>query len=355
MPTVKHPARTTLGFLCTAGIALAAATPASASSRPTAADPAAISAAASAVKAASAAQATSTRSRTEAERAVADSTDLLDSAVHTLVAARAKLTQLSVLVDEAADERLGKRSGLLDVAAGVTDVAAEVAGVVAPVIEALDPLAEVVGGDASPEHRLTPVPGGAERELRLVRAAAIREQRAAAEEVSRAQRELDTAAGALAAARDAEQNASARMAAASHDAEVLTASLGIDNRLVRPGDGVVSSPYGTRVHPVTGSRRPHTGIDFQYGDGLAYAAARGTVVEVSRDPAYGNVVTIAHGQGISTRYAHLAAALVSPGDAVTPGQVVGKIGSTGLSTGPHLHFEILVNGRCQDPAGWLGG
>lgn len=354
MPTVKHPARTTLGFLCTAGIALAAATPAAASLRPTAADPAAISAAGSAIKAASAAQATSTRSRAEAERAVADTTALLDSAMHTLVTARAKLTQLSALVDEAADQRLGKRSGLLDVAAGVTDVAAEVAGAVAPVIEALDPLAEVVGGDAS-GHRLTPVPGGAERELRLVRAAAIREQRAAAEEVSRAQRELDTAAGALATARDAEQNAAARTAAASHDAEVLTASLGIDNRLVRPGNGVVSSPYGTRVHPITGSRRPHTGIDFQYGDGLAYAAARGTVVEVSRDPAYGNVVTIAHGQGISTRYAHLASALVSPGDAVTPGQVVGNIGSTGLSTGPHLHFEVLVNGRCQDPAGWLGG
>lgn len=354
MPTVKHPARTTLGFLCTAGIALAAATPAAASLRPTAADPAAISAAGSAIKAASAAQATSTRSRAEAERAVADSTDLLDGAMHTLVTARAKLTQLSALVDEAADQRLGKRSGLLDVAAGVTDVAAEVAGAVAPVIEALDPLAEVVGGDAS-GHGLTPVSSGAERELRLVRAAAIREQRAAAEEVSRAQRELDTAAGALATARDAEQNAAARTAAASHDAEVLTASLGIDNRLVRPGNGVVSSPYGTRVHPITGSRRPHTGIDFQYGDGLAYAAARGTVVEVSRDPAYGNVVTIAHGQGISTRYAHLAAALVSPGDPVTPGQVVGNIGSTGLSTGPHLHFEVLVNGRCQDPAGWLGG
>ena len=199
------------------------------------------------------------------------------------------------------------------------------------------------------------MPGGAERELRLVRAAAIREQRAAAEEVSRAQRNWTPAAGALATARDAEQNASARMAAASHDAEVLTASLGIDNRLVRPGDGVVSSPYGTRVHPVTGSRRLHTGIDFQYGDGLAYAAARGTVVEVSRDPAYGNVVTIAHGQGISTRYAHLAATLVSPGDAVTPGQVVGTIGSTGLVHRAASAFRDSGQRAFQDPAGWLGG
>ena len=163
------------------------------------------------------------------------------------------------------------------------------------------------------------------------------------------------ATGALTAARAAEQNASATMAAASQEAEALATSLGIDKRLVRPGDGAVSSPFGTRGHPITGGHKLHSGIDFQYGDGQAYAAAPGTVVEVGRDPAYGNLVTIAHGQGITTRYAHLAATLVNPGDAVAPGQIVGKIGSTGLSTGPHLHFEILVEGKFQDPAGWLGG
>ena len=191
-------------------------------------------------------------------------------------------------------------------------------------------------------------------DLRLARAAAIREQRAAAE-VSRAEQALRSATGMLTAARDAEQNASAALAAANQDAEALATSLGIDKRLVRPGDGVVSSPFGTRGHPVTGGHKLHTGIDFQYGDGQAYAAARGTVVDVSRDPAYGNLVTIAHGQGITTRYAHLAATLVNSGDAVAAGQVVGAIGSTGLSTGPHLHFELVVEGRFQDPAGWLGG
>ena len=291
---------------------------------------------------------------TEAERAVADNTNLLDGAAHALVAARDKLTQLSVLVDEAVDQRHGGRSGLLDVAAGAADVAAEVAGV-APVVVALDPLSDAAGGQASAERRLAPVPGGAEHELRLARAAAIREQRAAAEEVSRAEQALRSATGMLTAARDAEQNASAALAAANQDAEALATSLGIDTRLVRPGDGVVSSPFGTRGHPVTGGHKLHTGIDFQYGDGQAYAAARGTVVDVSRDPAYGNLVTIAHGQGITTRYAHLAATLVNSGDAVAAGQVVGTIGSTGLSTGPHLHFELLVEGRFQDPASWLGG
>ncbi len=356
MPALTHPARTTLGLLCTAGIALAAALPAAASPRSAAADPTTISAAASAVQAASAAQATANQSMSEAERAVADNTDLLDSAAHRLVAARSTLTRLSALVDEAVDQRPGRGSGLLDLAAGATDVAAEVAGiVVAPVAMALNPISAALGRHTPTGPGPTPVPGGAEHDLRLARAAAIREHRAAAEEVSRAERALNVAAGELTAARAAERNASATMAAASQEAEALVASLGIDKRLVRPGDGAVSSPFGTRGHPITGGHKLHSGIDFQYGDGQAYAAAPGTVVEVGRDPAYGNLVTIAHGQGITTRYAHLAATLVNPGDAVAPGQIVGKIGSTGLSTGPHLHFEILVEGKFQDPAGWLGG
>jgi murein DD-endopeptidase MepM/ murein hydrolase activator NlpD len=355
MPALIHPARTALGFLCTAGVVIAAALPATASPRPAAAYPTTISAAASAVRAAGAAQARAIQIRTEAESAVADNTDLHDSAAHMLVAARATVTRLSALVDEAVDQRHGGASELLDTAARATDVAAEVAGVIAPVAMALDPLSEAVGRQDSAGPLLTPPPGGAEHDLRLARAAAIREHRAAAEEVSRAERDLHMATRVLTAARAAEENASATMAAASQDVEALTASLGIDKRLVRPGDGAVSSPFGTRGHPITGSHKLHSGIDFQYGDGLAYAAAGGTVAEVSRDPAYGNLVTIAHGQGITTRYAHLATAAVNPGDAVAPGQVVGTIGSTGLSTGPHLHFEVLVAGQFQDPAGWLGG
>jgi murein DD-endopeptidase MepM/ murein hydrolase activator NlpD len=66
------------------------------------------------------------------------------------------------------------------------------------------------------------------------------------------------------------------------------------------------------------------------------------------------MITIAHGKGITTRYAHLARPLVRPGDEVAAAQVIGQIGSTGLSTGPHLHFEVQVGGKFQDPAVWLG-
>ncbi|HEY9379498.1 MAG TPA: M23 family metallopeptidase, partial [Jiangellaceae bacterium] len=165
----------------------------------------------------------------------------------------------------------------------------------------------------------------------------------------------DDAAAALAAADNAERKATARAADATEQADTFVASLGIDKRLARPGAGAVSSPFGMRSHPVTGALKRHTGVDFQYADGRAYAAAEGTVVDVRFDPAYGNLVTIAHGKRISTRYAHLAAASVHPGERVSAGQVVGRIGSTGVSTGPHLHFEIQVDGRFRDPAGWLGG
>ena len=125
-------------------------------------------------------------------------------------------------------------------------------------------------------------------------------------------------------------------------------------RLVRPGTGAVSSPYGMRSHPVTGVHKLHTGVDFQFADGRAYAAAAGTVTDVAVDAAYGNLVTIAHSDRTATRYAHLAAVLVETGDSVSAGQVIGRIGSTGLATGPHLHFELLVNGEFEDPSRWLG-
>jgi murein DD-endopeptidase MepM/ murein hydrolase activator NlpD len=194
-----------------------------------------------------------------------------------------------------------------------------------------------------------------EQNSRTARAEAIRDHRAAAYDVSRAEEAIEFATTTLATARAKEQHATKTAAAATARAGRLAASLGIDKRLVRPGKGVVSSAYGMRTHPVTGARKAHTGVDFQYADGLAYAAAEGTVAEVTVDPAYGNLLTITHSEGIRTRYAHLASTLVAAGEHVSAGQVVGKIGSTGLSTGPHLHFEIQVNGQLRDPAGWIGG
>lgn len=122
---------------------------------------------------------------------------------------------------------------------------------------------------------------------------------------------------------------------------------------VRPATGQVTSPYGMRTHPITGVYKLHTGTDYGYGDGNAYAARAGTVVSTAWVDWAGPLVVIDHGGGVRTRYAHLAAVTVGPGDRVAAGDVVGRIGSTGYATGPHLHFEVMVNGEFVDPAGWL--
>lgn len=121
---------------------------------------------------------------------------------------------------------------------------------------------------------------------------------------------------------------------------------------VGPATGHVTSPYGYRTHPITGVYKLHTGTDFSFGDGNAYAA-EGGVVSVTHPEWAGNLVTIDHGNGVQTRYAHLAYVTVSEGQHVNAGQVVGRIGSEGFSTGAHLHFEVLVDGVFVNPMGWL--
>ncbi len=126
------------------------------------------------------------------------------------------------------------------------------------------------------------------------------------------------------------------------------------SRIARPGTGHVTSTYGMRVHPITGVYKLHSGTDFSYGDGRAYAARSGTVAAVTYDGAYGNMVTLSHGSGLQTRYAHLAAPNVSVGQNVSAGDVVGLIGSTGYATGAHLHFEVLEGGEFVNSDAWLG-
>lgn len=125
----------------------------------------------------------------------------------------------------------------------------------------------------------------------------------------------------------------------------------------RPASSEITSPFGMRTHPITGVYKLHSGTDFSVGDGLAHAARAGTVEAVTYDGAYGNMVTISHGEidgdMVQTRYAHLSSATVSAGQSVEAGSVVGHIGSTGYSTGAHLHFEVLVDGGFVDPMTWL--
>ena len=114
------------------------------------------------------------------------------------------------------------------------------------------------------------------------------------------------------------------------------------------------SAFGWRVDPITGQSALHTGLDFQGDTGTAIlAAAGGMVVTQEYHPAYGNMIEVDHGNQLITRYAHASRALVKHGDLVRRGQKIAEIGTTGRSTGPHLHFEVLVQGVFQDPQKFL--
>jgi len=117
-----------------------------------------------------------------------------------------------------------------------------------------------------------------------------------------------------------------------------------------PGHGSVTSGYGMRVHPVFRVLRQHLGIDIGAPHGANVVAAdRGTVVTSAYNSSYGNYIVISHGNGFTTLYAHLSSRRVSETDIVNKGQVIGLIGSTGISTGPHLHFEVTQNGSRVNP------
>jgi len=122
----------------------------------------------------------------------------------------------------------------------------------------------------------------------------------------------------------------------------------------RPVDSQVGSGFGFRMDPITGRTALHTGLDFSAEPGTPIqAAAGGMVTSTEPHPQYGNLLEIDHGNGLTTRYAHTQRILVKTGDVVKRGQVVALVGNTGRSTGPHLHFEVLVDGVMQDPAKFL--
>lgn len=123
-----------------------------------------------------------------------------------------------------------------------------------------------------------------------------------------------------------------------------------------PVAGPVGSGFGFRQDPFSGHTALHTGLDFPIDTGTPVAAAAGGVVILAEmHAAYGNLVEVDHGNGLVTRYAHNSKMLVKPGDIVRRGQPISAVGSTGRSTGPHLHFEVLVDGVPQDPAKFLAG
>lgn len=118
--------------------------------------------------------------------------------------------------------------------------------------------------------------------------------------------------------------------------------------------GWISSYYGMRTHPLSGRREMHKGIDFAGNlGGQVIAVAKGVVTYAGKRYGYGNVIDIAHGNGYTTRYAHNSRLLVSVGDTVEKGFQIAEIGSSGRSTGPHVHFEVLKNGREINPVRFI--
>src|SRR5579872_7406852 len=133
----------------------------------------------------------------------------------------------------------------------------------------------------------------------------------------------------------------------------LSAQIKPSGRPVR--EGYISSYFGERMDPFTGEEGIHKGIDFAADMGSdVLAVAAGVVTSVGRHSGYGNMVEIAHGKGLVTRYAHADQTLVSVGDEVQRGQAIATVGSTGRSTGPHVHFEVLKDGQQIDPMRFVG-
>ena len=121
-----------------------------------------------------------------------------------------------------------------------------------------------------------------------------------------------------------------------------------------PSYSRISSQYGYRTHPISGTRKLHKGLDIAASSGNpVIAAASGTVVKSYFSSSYGNYVVISHGGGLMTAYAHMTRRLVSAGQTVAAGQQVGTVGSTGNSTGPHLHFEVYVGGSTTNPMNYF--
>lgn len=189
-------------------------------------------------------------------------------------------------------------------------------------------------------------------QLRKAKKKAVRNARQFAQQVKvryqalkKEERRLQVAAKkAVAAARKAAAQANAQQGSPTGD-------------LVWPVPGYSKSgSVGPRIHPIYGYNSCHTGIDIGSPSGTSVRASEsGSVAAITNGGPYGRAVLLVHAGGLTTFYAHLSSESVSVGQSVSAGQEVGKIGSTGWSTGPHLHFETRINGTPYDPMGWFGG
>ncbi|MCG8460592.1 MAG: M23 family metallopeptidase [Holophagales bacterium] len=144
------------------------------------------------------------------------------------------------------------------------------------------------------------------------------------------------------------------------DMEIVEESLGQRRAMlssmptVAPVKGIFTSAYGMRKDPFTGRRAMHHGIDISAPFGREVVApGDGMVIKAGRAAGYGNVVYLSHGFGVTTRFGHLSKVSVEVGQKVERGDVLGKVGNTGRSTGIHLHYEVRVNGKAENPLGYI--
>ena len=173
------------------------------------------------------------------------------------------------------------------------------------------------------------------------------------EELVKEEEELEEKLQKIAAAKAAASNDLASNDSTSNNSNVSKAVISNGSWPV-PGYSRVSSPFGYRIHPVLGTKKLHTGMDIPAPTGTpAVAVDSGTVIYSGVQGSYGNTVMIRHDNGLVSLYAHNSVLVVKVGDRVKKGQVVTKVGSTGRSTGPHVHFEIRVNGTPQNPLNYL--
>lgn len=181
-----------------------------------------------------------------------------------------------------------------------------------------------------------------------------------------AQSETEEQRRLIAILRERQAGFEARMVALKRESAAISDLLRrrqVGQQPVASGIGVVSWPlkdvritseFGMRIHPIYGTERMHDGIDLASAQGVAIlASADGVVAAAGERGGYGNTVVLDHGQSLSTLYAHQSSIAVSVGDTVKRGQVIGLVGSTGMSTGPHLHFEVRIAGSPVDPMQYL--
>jgi len=163
------------------------------------------------------------------------------------------------------------------------------------------------------------------------------------------QREINALEAELARQQEAERQRRLREQRSGGGSSGSGAVVG-SGELMWPVSGSITSGFGVRKHPVYNDLRQHNGIDIAAPHGTTVVAAdAGTVLTSAYNSSYGNYIVISHGNGMTTLYAHLSTRSVSAGSTVSRGQQVGLIGSTGISTGPHLHFEVSVNGSRINP------